>query len=183
MTIGLTIFIWLMTAALLIITLLARGGTPESSPILADGTTVVSRRPAAFTERYAYVDGVEITVVEVNHGKLLASVPVDDPNARTGDPSSELTVIVRNGSDHLVRVALTARLRYGPGRTVAGSYVATTGHADHATVQYIAPGDTSYPYRLGFLLPVAARDDVVLDVGIDNGIHERAIFAGSIKAD
>jgi hypothetical protein len=107
---------------------------------------------------------------------------VDDANARTGDPSSELTVIVGNGSDHLVRVALTARLRYGPGRTVAGSYVATTGHADHATVQYIAPGETSYPYRLGFLLPVAARDDVVLDVGIDNGIHERAIFAGSIKA-
>jgi hypothetical protein len=83
-------------------------------------------------------------------------------------------VVVRNGSDHLLRVALTARLRHGLGRTVASSYVATAGRAEHATVQYIAPGDTSYPYKLGFLLPVAARHDVVLDLGIDDGMHERA---------
>jgi hypothetical protein len=108
---------------------------------------------------------------------------VDDPNARAGDSSSELTVVIRNGSDHLMRVALTARLRYGPGRTVAGSYVATAGHADHATVQYIAPGEPSYPYKLGFMLPVAARHDVVLDLGIDDGMHGRATFAGSIDAN
>jgi hypothetical protein len=54
------------------------------------------------------------------------------------------------------------------------------GHADHATVQFIDTGEVSYPYTLGFVLPSEARDDVVLDLGIDNWTHERALFAGSI---
>jgi hypothetical protein len=32
------------------------------------------------------------------------------------------------------------------------------------------------------VLPSEARDDVVLDLGIDNWTHERAVFAGSIAA-
>jgi hypothetical protein len=40
----------------------------------------------------------------------------------------------------------------------------------------------SYPYTLGFVLPPEARDDVVLDLGIDNWKHDRAVFAGSIAA-
>jgi hypothetical protein len=91
-----------------------------------------------------------------------------------------ITIIVRNGSDHLVRITLTARLRYSPDMTSAATYVATAGPADHATTQYLDPGEASYPYTLGFLLPPEARDHVVLDLGIDNWKHERAVFAGSI---
>ena len=105
---------------------------------------------------------------------------MDTPTARVGDSCSELTIIVRNGSDHMVRITLTARLRYGPDQTSAATYVATAGHADHATAQYLDPGELSYPYTLGFVLPPEARDNVVLDLGIDNWKHERAVFAGSI---
>jgi hypothetical protein len=49
-------------------------------------------------------------------------------------------------------------------------------------VQFVDPGEVSYPYTLGFVLPSEARDDVVLDLGIDNWTHERAVFAGSIAA-
>jgi hypothetical protein len=44
--------------------------------------------------------------------------------------------------------------------TSAATYVATAGHADHATVQFVDPGEVSYPYTLGFVLPSEARDDV-----------------------
>jgi hypothetical protein len=66
--------------------------------------------------------------------------------------------------------------------TSAATYVATAGHADHATEQFVDPGEVSYPYTLGFVLPSEARDDVVLDLGIDSWKHERAVFAGSIAA-
>ena len=44
----------------------------------------------------------------------------------------------------------------------------------------MTPVRLSYPYTLGFVLPPEARDNVVLDLGIDNWKHERAVFAGSI---
>ena len=109
-------------------------------------------------------------------------MPVDTETARPGDPCSELTIVVRNGSDHTVRIALTARLRYGVELTTAATYVASPGHADHATTQYLVPGEISYPYTLGFVLPAEARDTVVLDLGIDSWEHARAVFAGSIAA-
>ena len=49
----------------------------------------------------------------------------------------------------MVRIALTARLRYGPDMTSAPTYVATAGHADHATMQFVDPGEVSSPYTLG----------------------------------
>ncbi|HEY5978275.1 MAG TPA: hypothetical protein VIT41_01460 [Microlunatus sp.] len=133
-----------------------------------------------FTESFRWIDGVAVEVVDVDHTTLLASTPVDAPNARLGDPCSELTIVVRNGSAHQVRVALTARLRFGPDLTTASAYVATPGHAEHVIVQYVRPGEVSYPYTVGFVLPEGARDDVLLEVGIDNWRHERAVFAGTI---
>jgi cation:H+ antiporter len=49
----------------------------------------------------------------------------------------------------MVRIALTARLRYGPDMTSAPTYVATAAHADHATMQFVDPGEVSSPYTLG----------------------------------
>ena len=105
---------------------------------------------------------------------------MDSPSARKGDPCSELTIVVRNGSPYGATIALTARLRYGPVLTPAGTYVASAGHADNATTQVVASGEVSFPYVVGFVLPVEARRDVVLDLGIDDWRHERAVFAGSI---
>ena len=179
MIIGLWILIWLLTVLLSNCTV-GPTDTPGSAPVPSDHSTVVSRRPATFTESYRWVDGLAVEVVEINHGRLLASIPVDAPAARVGDSCSELTIVVRNGSNRMVRIALTARLRYGPDLTLAPSYVATAGHADHATAQFVDPGEVSYPYTVGFVLPSEARDDVLLDLGIDNWTHDRAVFAGSI---
>jgi hypothetical protein len=179
MIIGLWILIWLLTVLLSNCTV-GPTDTPGSAPVPSDHSTVVSRRPATFTESYRWVDGLAVEVVEINHGRLLASIPVDAPTARVGDSCSELTIVVRNGSNRMVRIALTARLRYGPDLTLAPSYVATAGHADHATAQFVDPGEVSYPYTVGFVLPSEARDDVLLDLGIDNWTHDRAVFAGSI---
>jgi hypothetical protein len=180
MIIGLRILIWLSSTLLLSSCMLVSTDASAPAPVSADRSTTVVRRPATFTETYRWVDGLAVDVVEVNHGRLLASIPVDDLTAQVGDPCSELTIVVRNGSDQVVRIALTARLRYGPDLAQAATYVATAGHADHSTAQYIDPGEVSYPYTLGFVLPAEARENVVLDLGIDNWKHERAVFAGSI---
>ena len=153
MIIGLRILIWLITTILLSNCTLGPTNAAGPAPVPTDRSTVVGRRPATFTESYRWADGLAVEVVEVNHGRLLASIPVDAPTAHVGDSCSELTIVVRNGSDHMVRIALTARLRYGPDMTSAATYVATAGHADHATGQYVDPGEVSYPYTLGFVLP------------------------------
>ena len=179
MILGLRLLIWLI----LIIVLASSGRTDVTMPEpLAPGrSTEVGRGPATFTESFRWMDGVAVEVVEVEHTTLLASTPVDAPNARVGDPCSELTIVVRNDSDHQVRVALTTRLRFGPDLTTASAYVATPGHAEHVIVQHIPPGEVSYPYKVGFVLPEGARDDVLLEVGIDNWRHERAVFAGTTR--
>ena len=186
MIIGLRTLIWLIATLLLwnLLSSSAQGPAEATGPALlpSNRSTRVERGPAAFTESYRWLDGLSIEVVEVDHGTLLPSTPVDTQTARAGDPCTELTIVVRNGSEHTVRIALTARLRYGPDLTPAATYVATAGHADQATTQYLGPGDISYPYTLGFVLPAEARDNVVLDLGIDTWKHERAVFADSIAA-
>ena len=180
MIFGLKFLIWLI----LILALTSSGSGWTDVSILehvAPGrSTEVDRRPATFTESFRWIDGVAVEVVEVHHTTLLATTAVDAPNAQVGDPCSEFTIVVRNDSNHQVRVALTTRLRSGPGLTTASMYVATPGHAEHATVQHIRPGNVSYPYTVGFVLPERARDDVQLEVGIDNWRHVRAVFAGTI---
>jgi hypothetical protein len=180
MSVALKILIWLVLTLLLTTCAAGRTGAPAPAPGPVDQNDVISRRPATFAESYRWVDGLAVDVVEVDHKRLPPSTPVDSPTARIGDPCSELTVIVRNGTDQMVSIALTARLRYGTDLTQAAAYVATAGHADHATQQFIDPGEVSYPYTLGFVLPAEARDNVVLDLGIDNWKHDHAVFAGSI---
>jgi len=186
MIIGQRVLIWLV-ATLLLWSLLSNPAQDPAGPIgqarlPSHRSTVVDRGPATFTESYRWLDGLSVEVVEVDHGTLLPSMPVDTQTARPGDPCSELTIVVRNESAHTVRIALTARLRYGSDLTPAATYAATAGHAHHASTQYLGPGDISYPYTLGFVLPAEARDNVVLDLGVDSWKHERALFAGSIAA-
>lgn len=180
MIFALRLVIWLIV----IIVATTSGSDPTDAPapgrVAHERSTEVSRRPATFTETFRWVDGVAVEVVEVEHTTLLASTPVDAPGAHVGDPCSELTVVVRNESDHPVRVALTTRLRFGPDRATASAYVATPGHTEHVTVQYVRPGDVSYPNTVGYVLPTSARDDVLLEVGIDSWSRERAVFAGAI---
>jgi hypothetical protein len=68
MIIGLWILIWLLTVLLSNCTL---GPTeaPAPAPVPAARSTVVSRRPATFTESYRWVDGLAVEVVEVNSRK------------------------------------------------------------------------------------------------------------------
>jgi hypothetical protein len=128
----------------------------------------VARRPPAFTETYSYLDGLEVEVTETWVGHRLAL------------PVAELTVVVRNGSRHTFDVWLSGELQYGPQRRSALRCLITPPYGDPGSVQLIAIGETSYPYRLCFVLPPTRRHDVVFELQIDAGTHEPAVFAGGL---
>ena len=86
MIIGLKILIWLITTILLSNCTLGPTTTAAPAPAPTDRTTTVGRRPATFTESYRWVDGLAVEIVQINHRKLLATIPVDCPTAQVGDP-------------------------------------------------------------------------------------------------
>jgi hypothetical protein len=128
----------------------------------------IARRPPAFAETYSYLDGLEVEVTETWVGHRLAL------------PAAELTVVVRNRSRHTFDVRLSGELQYGPQRRSALRCPITPPYGDPGSVQLIAIGETSYPYRLCFMLPPTKRHDVIFELQIDAGIHEPAVFAGGL---
>jgi hypothetical protein len=148
--------------------------------VLADrsGPEPVGRRAASFTEAYHYTDGLTVTVTKITHGTLTEIPQTDDPLTKLRDPYTVLTVVINNGSSHTVEVWFVGRVSYGPDRRRAGRF-ATRAMSDLTSVQLVAPGETSYPYELGFLIPTAARDDIVFELNIDGREHQPAIFEGS----
>ena len=82
-----------------------------------------------------------------------------------------------NGTNHVVRSALTARLRYGPDMTSATTYLATAGHPDHATVQFVDPGEVSYRYTLG---PAARRRNFSVAVGLPS--RSPTLYRGGLRS-
>ncbi len=131
-------------------------------------STDVGRRPPGFTESYLYTDGVEIQVVDVWAGR------------RLGLPVVELSVTVRNGSAHAFDAWMRGELRHGTYRLPAARYLIPPGPDDSGDVQMIAPGEYSDPYRLSFVIPDGARDDVVFAFWIDAGVHDPAVFVGRL---
>ena len=132
------------------------------------GSADIGRRPPAFTEVYHYTDGLEVEVTEVWIGRRL-EVPV-----------VELTVNLRNHSAHTFEAWLRGELRYGAHRRPAVRYLTPPGPGDLGSVQLIAIGESSDPYRLCFVLPPDSRGDVVFELGIDAGAHDPAVFAGEL---
>jgi len=128
----------------------------------------VGRRPPGFTEIYPYTDGIEVEVIDVWTGR------------RLGVPVVELTVIVRNNSEHAFEAWISGDLRYGRYRLPAVRYLIPPGPDDSGSVQLIAIGWPSDPYRLSFALPVGSGDDVVLTLAIDAGAHDPAVFVGRL---
>ena len=139
------------------------------------------RQPASLTEPYCYTDGVAVAVTEIEHGRLNEIPYSDDPLVKIGDAYSIITVTLHNGSVHTLDAWLIGRVSYGPHRRPASRF-ATRTVTDLGSVQLIAPDETAHPYSLGFLIPVAARDDVVFELTIDTGKHETAVFAGPVPA-
>jgi hypothetical protein len=154
----------LLVAVCLVCTLLVAHETLPRQSTSAE----VARRPPAFAETYSYVDGLEVEVTDTWIGRQMAS------------PVAELTVVVRNGSGHTFDAWLIGDLRYGPQRRSALRCSIAPPYGDPGTVQLIAIGGTSYPYRLCFVLPPASRHDVVFEIQIDAGVHEAAVFAGGL---
>jgi len=128
----------------------------------------VGRRPAGFDEVYPYTDGIEVEVSEVWTG------------CRLGVPVVELTVTVRNNSAHAFEAWISGDLRYGRYRLPAVRYLTPPGPDDSRSVQMIAIGWSSDPYRLSFALPVGSGDDVVFTLAVDAGAHEPAVFVGRL---
>ena len=128
----------------------------------------VGRRPPSFTEVYPYTDGLEVQVSEVWVGR------------RLGVPVVELTVTIANNSEHIFEAWISGDLRYGRYRLPAIRYLTPPGPDDSGSVQHIAIGGTSDPYRLCFVTPPGSPNDVMLDLAIDAGAHEPAAFVGRI---
>jgi hypothetical protein len=66
------------------------------------------------------------------------------------------------------------------GRRVARHDLTPPGPGDLGSVQRIAIGESSDPYRLCFVLPPDSRGDVAFELGIDAGAHDPAVFAGEL---
>lgn len=129
---------------------------------------IVGRQPPAFAQPYTYADGLEVKVIESWVGtQLFVSV-------------AELTVVVRNGSNHTFEAWQMGDLSYGPRRHRALRCPVSPGPGDLGSVQLIAIGESSLPYRLCFLLPPTGRDDVVFELRIDAGGHEPSVFTGNL---
>jgi len=128
----------------------------------------VGRRPPGFTEAYLYTDGIEVQVSEVWIGR------------RLGVPVTDLTITITNNSEHSFEAWMSGNLRYGTYRLPAMRYLTPPGPDDSGCVQLIAIGETSNPYQLSFVVPPGSHDDLVLDLAIDAGTHDPAVFVGAL---
>lgn len=130
----------------------------------------VGRRPPSFTETYSYTDGLEVQVSDVWLGR------------RLGVPVAELTISISNYTEHNFEAWIRGELRYayGPYRLPAVRHLTPPGPDDGASVQELAIGETSDPYRLCFVVPAGSRGDVMLHVAIDAGVHDAAVFVGQL---
>jgi hypothetical protein len=155
---------------LLVVVMLLLTGPLRACESLAPpaNSSDVGRRPPGFTEVYPYTDGIEVQVTDVWTGR------------RLGVPVVELTVTLRNGTAHTFEAWMRGDLRYGPYRLPAVRYLTPPGSDDSASVQLIAIGEYSDPYRLSFVIPPGSRDDVVFNLAIDPGTHDPAVFVGGL---
>lgn len=128
----------------------------------------VERRPPGFSETYTYTDGLEAQIVDIWVGRQL------------GVPVVEFSVAVRNDSTHTIEAWMTGDLRYGPHRLPALRYLTVPGPDDSGSVQLVAVGESSDPYLLRFVVPPHSRGDLMLELGIDAGAHDPAVFVGGI---
>lgn len=142
----------------------------EPDSLLRPSTAAeIGRRAPAFTQPYSYADGLDVVVTETWLGQRLFL------------PVAELTVVVRNGSSHTFEAWLIGELAYGSRRQSALRCPVSPGSGDDlGGAQLIAMGESSYPYRLCFVLSPADRDDVVFELRIDPDGHEPAVFAGGL---
>ncbi len=138
------------------------------SLVSAASSSDVGRRPPGFNEVYPYTDGIEVQVSEVWIGR------------RLGVPVADLTVTITNNSEHAFEAWISGDLRYGTYRLPAMRYLTPPGPDDSGSVQFIAIGETSSPYGLSFVVPPGSRDDLVLDLAIDAGTHDPAVFVGAL---
>ena len=179
---------------LLVVLMLLLTGPLRACEPLAAKSSEVGRRPPGFTEVYPYTDGIEVQVTDVWTGR------------RFGVPVVELTVTIRNGSAHSFETWIRGELLYGPYRMPAVRYVTpliasgadpdqeprpavqpapgetwpARGPDDSGSVQLLAMGEYSDPYRLSFVVPSGGLDDVMFNLAIDAGMHDPAVFVGEL---
>lgn len=168
-TIMMIVLMRLVLRLLLVVVLLLIGPLRACEPLAPSARSVdVGRRPPGLTEVYPYADGIEVQVSEVWTGRRLGVAVV------------ELTVTVRNGTAHTFEAWMRGDLRYGRYRLPAVRYLTPPGPDDSASVQLIAIGEYSDPYRLSFIIPPGSRDDVEFTVALDAGTHDPAVFIGGL---
>jgi hypothetical protein len=89
-----------------------------------------------------------------------------------------VTVTLRNGTGDVIEAIFQGELLYGPRKLVAHR---VNLNDSASVVAPLVPGETSAPHDMGFLLPVDARNDVVLHVTVGLEPREPATFAGSLN--
>ena len=153
---------------LVVVILIIAGPFRACESLVPPASSDVARRPPGFTEVYPYTDGIEVQVSEVWIGR------------RLGVPVADLSVTITNNSEHAFEAWISGELRYGTYRLPAMRYLTPPGPDDSGSVQFIAIGETSIPYGLSFVVPPGSRDDLVLDLAIDAGTHDPAVFVGAL---
>ncbi len=153
-----------------------------STPAAVNATPSATVKVVSFDETYRYPDGITVTVTAITHGQLGVFPETEDPDAKEGDPYTVVSASVRNATAAKFELIFQGTLRYGKDRTVA--YRISLGISEENNGYLVlAPGEVSDPYDIGFLVPVAARDDVMLELQIDAGQHPPVAFVGSIATE
>jgi hypothetical protein len=153
----------------------AEPSTSESSSATPKAA-VESSKAVSFSRNYSYPDGITVAITGIAHGQLGLFPTTDDPNAKEGDPYTVLSVTVHNQAAKSHEMSIVGTLRYGKDKTAAYRL-----WVEDDAIRTLAPGETSDPYDMGFLLPVEAREDVDLELYVDAGQHGPAQFTGSIS--
>jgi hypothetical protein len=132
-------------------------------------------KAVGFDETYRTDDGVVVQVTEIDESKLGAFPTTDDPEAKEGDPFVLLTTKTTNSTKSTLQLVPTAVLRYGPEQTVAAGVL-----VDEMDSALDLEPDEAYDYTLGFIIPQASYDQVVMEMTVTLDPLRTVVFSGSI---
>jgi hypothetical protein len=161
------------------------GGRSTPSPLAtrAVPSPMSEPKPVSFGQKYRFANGLVMSVTGIAHGKLGEFPATDDPKAKKGDPYTVITITLHNDGAKTVECVLNGTVFYGKDQRRAYRFDVHGGvpyPTDATSTPTIAAGETAPPHDMGFLIPVADRGQVRLQVTIDAGLEQTAYFAGSI---
>jgi hypothetical protein len=150
-------------------------GSESPSGASSSAAPSAAVKAVGFDETYRTDDGVVVQITEIDESKLGAFPTTDDPEAKEGDPFVLLTTKTTNSTKSTLQLVPTAVLRYGPEKTVAAGVL-----VDEMDSALDLEPDEAYDYTLGFIIPQASYDQVVMEMTVTLDPLRTVVFSGSI---